>query len=480
VVTDSRRRLGVLALARPTFDVEYAEEVAAAAWSTLRGLNAQLIGTTDLLFDSAATEKALEQFAGTELDALLLLQVSFTDSSMTEAIGARFRTPIIIWSFPEARTGGRLRLNSFCGLNLAAFALVKAGSTFSYVHRAAEDPGAVADITRVLSGDAAPAPSRRRAAIQTSVVAQETAARAAARLAGTKIGVIGDHPTGFDPCGYEPEALAAVTGMTVERKELAELFASASATPTETVMATRRRADAALGNLDRLDQIALGKSLSLYGGLKRMIEESGWAGVATRCWPECFTEFGGAACSPQSMLIDDGTPGTCEADVYGNVTSLILQHIAGEPAFVADLVEMDTEGRTGVLWHCGLAPMHMAPSDGSAVGTIHSNRKLPLLNEFALRPGRVTIARLSQAGGIQSLVIGGGTMLDEPLAFSGTAGVIEFDDPAPEVVATIVREGLEHHFGIVYGDYREELEALAAHWGIPVIDLTAYQERSRQ
>jgi L-fucose isomerase-like protein len=177
------------------------------------------------------------------------------------------------------------------------------------------------------------------------------------------------------------------------------------------------------------------------------------------------------------MLIDDGIPGTCEADVYGNVTALLLQHVAGEPSFVADLVEMDTDGDTGVLWHCGLAPMHMAPDDGSAngkklaAGTIHSNRKLPLLNEFALRPGRVTLCRLSQAAGVSSLVIGGGTMLDEPLAFSGTAGVVEFDRPAPEVVATIAREGLEHHFGIVYGDYREELEALASAWGIPVIDL---------
>ncbi|MCJ7780680.1 MAG: fucose isomerase, partial [Acidimicrobiia bacterium] len=106
-----------------------------------------------------------------------------------------------------------------------------------------------------------------------------------------------------------------------------------------------------------------------------------------------------------------------------------------------------------------------------AAGTVHSNRNMPLLNEFALRPGRVTLARLSQAGGAHSLVIGGGTMLDAPLAFSGTAGVVEFDRPAPEVTATIMREGLEHHFGIVYGEYREELEALAECWRIPVVDL---------
>ncbi len=470
-------RLGVLALARPTFDVPYAEEVAATAFATLATLDAELVGSPELLFDAASTEEALEQFEGFELDALLLLQVSFTDSSMTEAIGARYAAPIILWSFPEDRTGGRLRLNSFCGINLAAYALVNAGSRFGYIHRTADDGGAAADIKALLAGGIGQQPSRRRRPAVAPEAAGVRAAEVATALRGATVGVIGDHPIGFEPCGYDAAELLRVTGIEVERKELPDLFGSARNVDTAQLAATRERAIDGLGNLDALDQEALDKSLSLYGGMKTLIREGGWSGIATRCWPECFTEYGGAACSPQSMLIDDGTPGTCEADVYGNVTALLLQAVAGEPAFVADIVEMDTAGDTGVLWHCGLAPMHMAPDDGSpngkkvAAGTIHSNRAKPLLNEFALRPGRVTLARLSQSGNEMSLVIGAGTMLDAPLAFSGTAGIVEFDRPAPEVVATIMREGLEHHYGIVYGDYRTELEALAEYWRIPVIDL---------
>jgi L-fucose isomerase-like protein len=464
-------RLGVLALARPTFDVPYAEQVAATAFATLASLDAELIGSADLLFDAASTEAALEQFEGAELDALLLLQVSFTDSSMTEAIGARYRAPIILWSFPEERTGGRLRLNSFCGINLAAYALINAGSRFGYIHRTADDAGAVTDLEALLQGGVGQPPSRRRAASPSPEAARAKAAEVAAELRGSTVGVIGDHPIGFEPCGYDADELQRVTGVAVERKELPDLFGSARKVDPGELEMTRSRASQALGSLGELDQEALAKSLSLYGGMKTLIRQGGWSGIATRCWPECFTEYGGAACSPQSMLIDDGTPGTCEADVYGNVTALLLQAVAGEPAFVADIVEMDTAGDTGVLWHCGLAPMHMAPTDGSPRGTIHSNRAKPLLNEFALRPGRVTLARLSQAGNELSLVIGSGKMLDVPLAFSGTAGVIDFERPAPEVTATIMREGLEHHYGIVYGDYRTELEALAEYWMIPVIDL---------
>ena len=52
-------------------------------------------------------------------------------------------------------------------------------------------------------------------------------------------------------------------------------------------------------------------------------------------------------------------------------------------------------------------------------------------------------------------------MLDEPLAFRGTAGVVDFDKPAPWVTATVIREGLEHTLGLSMAEDREEPEAPA-------------------
>jgi L-fucose isomerase-like protein len=113
----------------------------------------------------------------------------------------------------------------------------------------------------------------------------------------------------------------------------------------------------------------------------------------------------------------------------------------------------------------------MADPECVPVATIHSNRRKPLLSEFPLKPGRVTIARFSQSNGQQRLVVGGGEMLREPLAFSGTAGVIRFDTPVPQVLDTIMTEGLEHHYGLVYGDVRAALFATARSLGIKVVML---------
>ncbi len=176
-------------------------------------------------------------------------------------------------------------------------------------------------------------------------------------------------------------------------------------------------------------------------------------------------------CTPMSLLNDLGVLGTCEADVYGDLTGLAMQSIAGSVAFVADLVHLDRETNTGVFWHCGLAPFDMADPAYQPIATVHSNRKLPLLSEFPLKPGRVTLARFSRSRGVHRLVVGGGEMISAPPSFSGTSGVLRFDRSVDDVLSTVMDEGLEHHFAIVYGDVREPLAALAALLSMPIVEL---------
>ncbi len=536
-VADRRRpmnRVGVVALARPTFDVEFAEEVAAAAFAVLDGVAPGWRGPRRLAYDVAATEATLGQLPIDELDALVVLQVTFTDATMTDAIDAAVAMPPIYWAFPEDRTGGRLRLNSLCGLNLAAFALRRRGRHLHHLYRSVDDPVTPAELAALLDGagldragldgagldqagldqagldragldqagpdragldrsgvdqpgldrseagraapsapcpqrDPTPGRHRNRGPVTDG---QRAADRAAATLSQSTIGVIGDHPDGFDPCHYDPVVLEQLTGATVVRAELEDLFRSADAVTGDAVATVRSRVAAALDAVDDLDRDALDRSLRLYCGLRQLATAGGWAGLTTRCWPECFTRYGAAACGPQAMLADDGIPSGCEADVYGAVTSVVLRELAGEPPFVADLVHLDADDDTGVFWHCGVAPLHLADPTAPARAAVHSNRGLPLLHAFPLKPGRVTIARLSQSSGRHRLVVGGGEMLGAPLPFAGTAGVVRFDVSTRRLLDTIVDEGLEHHYGIVYGDHRSSLRALAELWGLPVVELT--------
>ena len=96
---------------------------------------------------------------------------------------------------------------------------------------------------------------------------------------------------------------------------------------------------------------------------------------------------------------------------------------------------------------------------------------MPLLYEFPLKPGPVTLLRISQAFDDPRMVLGLAEMQKRPLAFSGTAGVLRFERPVEYVLDDLISSGLEHHFALAYGDHRENLRGLAGAWSLPIIEL---------
>ncbi len=459
-------KLGILPLGRPTFDVGYAEDKLAAMLAALDATGHQICGPRGLLFDADATKAGITQLQGAGVDQVLLLQVTFTDASMTVAAAGAFDVPLSIWAVPEPRTGGRLRINAFCGLNLASHALRRNGRDFGWLYA---DPAldVADDLTGLLSGI--------RMAGQTAPggapEATEAGRRIAANVSGRRIARIGDHPEGFDTCAYDAEAVDALAGVKVDALQLDDLFDAARKVPDATAQALRVEADAALTGLEDVDQPQLDRSLRLKAGLDDLRGAGGYDAFAIRCWPETFTEYGGAVCGPAGMLGEAKVPCACEADVYGALTQLVLMEAAEAPVFLTDLVDMDAGDNTGVVWHCGQAPLSMRDPKVAAEATVHTNRKQPLLFQFPLKPGPVTLMRISQANGAPHMVLAKAEMLERPMAFTGTSGVLRFDRGADEVLADIIACGLEHHMALAYGDHRDALRGTAGAMGLPLLEL---------
>ena len=449
-------KIGLLPLGRPTFDVAYAEEKLAGMLADIDALASaeghEVIGSRALLME--ASPEALQAVAMADL--ILVLQVTFTDASfVVEA--SKLGVPLAIWAVPEPRLGGRLRLNAFCGLNLASHALGRNGVGFGWLYG---DPGE-ADLAGLLTGqyqvariDGAPA----------GVAAIENP------MPALKIARIGAHPDGFDTCAYDKGDLAALTGAKVDELELGQMFDAARGMQDAAVAPFREKVGQ-VPNLKDMDAGELDRSLRLAAALEMLRSENSYDAFAIRCWPETFTEYGGAVCGPVSMMGEARVPCACEADVYGAVTQAILQKTANAPVFLADLVDMDVADDTGVVWHCGQAPVSMTEDEPMA--TVHTNRKQALLYEFTLKPGRVTFFRLSQAFGEPKVIIAGGEMLRSEMAFTGTSGVVRFDNAAQQTLRDVMDSGLEHHMAIAYGDHRDALRGIAAGMGLNVIELGA-------
>lgn len=460
--------VGIVPIARPTFDVEFAKQTLASMLDKLASTGVRLAGADELLMDADAARVTLDNLLDEGVETILVLQVTFTDAAMICEIGERFDGELAIWSVPEPRIGGRLRLNSFCGLNLASHALGLRHREFSFLHA---DPNSddIASRLEILLGGASPV--LPVFADKVSVSAGSNALAVAQSLAGARIGRIGEHPEGFDTCAYDEDELRSLAGIEVDELALGDLFDRAGKVAKQQVEAVRDSVAVELNNLDEVDQGQLDKSLRLKSALDAIRLDGHHDAYAIRCWPETFTEYGGAVCGPVSMMGEARVPCACEADVYGALTQLVLQRACDAPVFLADLVDMDEEDDTAVVWHCGQAPICMAANDEEPAATVHSNRKMPLLYEFALKAGRVTFMRISQARGSRFMVIGTGEMLARPKAFTGTSGIVRFDNGTDAVLENLIGAGIEHHMAIAYGDHADELRQVAVALELPVLEL---------
>lgn len=461
-------KYGVIALARTTFDMEFAEETKNKAFTALDEAGIETVGPRTLACDTEQAEAALTEIARHgDADLLLIMQVTFTDATMTIEMARQSEVPVAIWGVPEPRIGGRLRLNAYCGINLAAHALGKAGLHYRWLFSSPD----ASDITDKLTALASDRQSAQMSAKRIEPGADLAADRVVEKLARARVSVIGEHPAGFDTCEYDARDLNDLTGVSVDRVNLEDAFEKARSASAERASAHRSEAAKSLAGLDDVDQEQLDRSFRLLCALEDIADENNADSIAVRCWPETFVDYGCAACGPMAMMNQAGVPSACEADVYGSVTTLMLQELAGEPVWMADLVDVDESDNTAVLWHCGLAPLSMCDPEAQAEATIHTNRKMPLLHQFPLKPGRITLARLSQAKNEKKLMLAAAEVLRAPMAFTGTSGVVRFDKPVAEVCSTIMEEGLEHHFSLAYGDHVDSLRQIASRLNLPVLQI---------
>ena len=135
--------VGLVPLARTTFDIPLATRVTAQVRQQLLNAGFQLVGPDDLVTSLEESRAAARSLANQPLDLLLVFQATFADSTMVMSLAEAVDAPLVLWAVPEERSGGRLRLNSFCGINLGAHALRRGGHDYDYVYATPQDPAAL-------------------------------------------------------------------------------------------------------------------------------------------------------------------------------------------------------------------------------------------------------------------------------------------------------------------------------------------------
>ena len=238
----------------------------------------------------------------------------------------------------------------------------------------------------------------------------------------------------------------------------------------DTIVKTKNTVSSYLQGTDELVQEEFDKSISIYHGLESLKDKHKLDAFAIRCWPATFTEYGCASCGPMAMMNEKKVSCACEADVLGGISCNILNQMNDNPSLLVDIVDVDKSDNSLVFWHCGLAPISMA-KEGTAKSGIHSNRKKPLLHDFSLKEGEITIFRVSKARNKLQFFVMKGQVIDRPNSFSGTSGVISLGENSPHKLEQMFKGGLEHHVAFTYGDVSDKLIHFGQQMNIPTYTL---------
>jgi len=117
--------IGYLALARDTFDINYALDNKKWFEKFIDILDIKYSQFDELITNDETGKKAISYFKKLNCTKYIIAQTTFTDAKFITSFAKTFNKPIHLISFKEPRTGKRLRLNSLCGVNLAMHSLIK-------------------------------------------------------------------------------------------------------------------------------------------------------------------------------------------------------------------------------------------------------------------------------------------------------------------------------------------------------------------
>lgn len=434
----------------PTFELNSARTLVAASRELLAAavasVNGDLLSPEDILLSIDDLTTFLD---GKDADFLIIQNATFANAAYASEILRRSDAPILLWTLREPVIDGtRLRLNSLTGAFSAGNAIrAFREESFLYVFGGPEEE-----------------------TVRRKVQAAVRAAAVKEALRHLTVAAIGHTPQGFGFGRALDTEMMKTFGTALLSIEARELIDRAKGFSDEEIAPFLKDAKERTKGLAAIPEQNQKDFARLYKAYREFAEDADVRALASRCWPDFFTEFGTPVCTVLGILNDLGISASCEADTYGALSMAIGRMLSGRPAFFGDPVSLDEAESTITLWHCGMAPCSLAREDTGAEIGVHCNRKIGPTLEFGCKESEhAVIFRIGKdRDGKFRFFVASGKALDRPKQFYGTSTVIRTDAPAERIITESVRAGWEPHFAVIYADVADDLAMLGALLDLPV------------
>ena len=438
--SDKQSLVGLISVGVPWFDQEVAHHNLAETRTWL-SQHWQVVGPQKVVVDEQALEAAITDFESQNRPHVLIIQIgTFPDGEVPLRIAERIRVPIIVHSLPEPDIENRIAINSLCGANLTTFTLTEMGFAHKAIH------GSVSEL-----------------AVQAQMSAYVKAWLVLSSLKQQRMGLLGFRAPGFYPCVFDELLIRRTFGIGIDHIPLSEVT---------TQLLKEERKPSPVDHFPTVEggvlpEESVASIEKYYSALGTVLAKSGHKFFAIKDWPEIMgLEEPGGIWPGLGWLLDEGYLLAPEGDVNAAVTMAILNGLTGSTPFFADISAWDEETNALALWHYGGAPS--LASDPAEIRYGEEGREV----QFTLKPGVGTMVRFGYHHQQFRILAISVEMLEKKVHLRRAGGWAKtVNQPARDVVQTMLDDGWEHHVVLTYGDILPELRAISRFTGIPLTEL---------
>lgn len=354
----------------------------------LEGINPEGLLFNDLI----GSEEIIKHFQQQEVDAVFFPHCNFGTEDTVARVAKAIGKPTLLWGpRDEAPLADGMRLrDTQCGLFATGKVLRRFNVPFTYITNSTVN-----------------APVFERGF--TNFIAAANVVKAFNSL---RILQIGPRPTSFwtmmcnegellERFGIElhPITLEDIKRETkkVEKKDSDELTAAIHYIQT---------------NLEAFDvsDEDIRRIAALKVAMKSIAVSNRCSAIAIQCWSSLQDSIGIMPCLANAILTDEQIPVTCETDIHGAITSVMVQAATMNtaPTFFADLTIRHPDNDNGeLLFHCGNFPVSLSIENKPKLRRhFLFDDHAPGTHEGEIRGGAMTLARFDGDHGEYSIFLG--------------------------------------------------------------------------
>ena len=376
-------------------------------------VNLEGINEEGLLYnDLAGVEKVIDRFKKEDVDAVFFPHCNFGTEDSVARVAKALEKPVLLWGPRDEaplEDGMRLR-DTQCGLFATGKVLRRFNVPFTYITNSwVDDP-----------------------VFERGFVNFVAAANVVRHFRNLRILQIGPRPSSFWTMICNEGELLEQFGIEIHPITLVDIQRASQRIEKAGGSELQEAIDYIKENLDwsEVSEDDVRRIAALKVAMKTYARDTGSSAIAIQCWSSLQDAMGIMPCLANAILTDEQIPVTCETDIHGAITSVMMQAAAMNrvPTFFADLTIRHPENENGeLLFHCGNFPVSLVEGEPKLRRHFLFEDHSPGTNEGKIRGGDISLARFDGDHGEYQLFLGRARGIEGPYT-RGTYVWVEVND----------------------------------------------------